>query len=444
MPSGPSRTVLHALLVERAMTYSIFEREYVRVSALLYEETGDRVFRNATVAEPTLRRWTSGGLRRLPAHPTPAVLERMFGLPVARLLANPESDKVHRAALPALTESDIEMTAREAAGHASEAAASTLPEMTIDQLEDDIRHLAAGYSALALPDVYQRARLLLEVSQRSLEQTQSPRQRARLYLLAGEATALCAAACFDLFLLRPAAQFARTAFLYGQTIEFGPLQAYAQGVLAYISYWQDRPAEAVRHAQAAAQAQGVGTVGRRRIAVIAGRAWGHLGDAASARSAMTHAERLTDPSARDDLHDIGGEFGMSVERMLMSNASTALLLNDASAAAMNAQAALDSYGALPNDQRPAMCIAQAHADLAHARLLLGEMDGVAEALDAVLSLPAAWRGTGIVHRVNSIRQRLLVPALGQARPLREYGEAIEDWTAKAPGQPQATHLGLPQ
>jgi hypothetical protein len=113
---------------------------------------------------------------------------------------------------------------------------------------------------------------------------------------------------------------------------------------------------------------------------------------------------------------------MSIERVLMSNATTALLLGDAVAAGTYAQAALDRYGDLPGDQRPPMFVAQAQADLANARLVQGD----ATALDAVLALPVSWRGAGLVQRVKSIRLRLLAPDLAQAGALRGYGDAIED------------------
>ncbi|ETA00148.1 hypothetical protein CcI6DRAFT_04433 [Frankia sp. CcI6] len=350
---------------------------------------------------------------------------------------------VYEAGLSALSEGGVEMKARKAAEHASEAAARALPDLKIDQLDEDLRYLATNYGAVTLPDAYQQAQALLEAAQRSLERTQAPRQLARLYLLAGEAAALCGSACFDLALLRPAAQFARTAALYGQTIEFGPLQAFARGTLAYVAYWQGRPAEGLRHALAAAEAPGVGTVGRRRIAVIAARAWGHLGDAANARAAMAEAEALDDPSEHDDLHDVDGEFGMSIERALMSNASTALLLGDAVAAGTYAQAALDRYTDLPGEQRPPMIVAQAQADLANARLVQRDADGAAAALDAVLALPVSWRGNGLVQRVKSVRLRLLTPDLAQAGALRGYGDAIEDWAAMAPAPADLSRPAAP-
>jgi hypothetical protein len=118
--------------------------------------------------------------------------------------------------------------------------------------------------------------------------------------------------------------------------------------------------------------------------------------------------------------------------MLMSNASTALLLGDAVAAGMYAQAALDRYAALSGEQRPPMIVAQAQADLANARLVQRDADGAAAALDAVLALPVSWRGNGLAQRVKSVRVRLLTPDLAQAGALRGYGDAIEDWAAMAP------------
>jgi hypothetical protein len=79
-----------------------------------------------------------------------------------------------------------------------------------------------------------------------------------------------------------------------------------------------------------------------------------------------------------------------------------------------------------------MFVAQAQADLANARLAQGDADGAAAALDAVLTLPVSWRGTGLVQRVKSVRLRLLTPEFALAAALRGYGDAIEDWAAMAP------------
>ncbi|MGH1554216.1 hypothetical protein ACRAWF_26585 [Streptomyces sp. L7] len=65
-----------------------------------------------------------------------------------------------------------------------------------------------------------------------------------------------------------------------------PLQAYADGTLAYIAYHSGEPNEALAKAQRALTYSGLGDIAQRRLHAIAARAHAHLGDVASARRAI--------------------------------------------------------------------------------------------------------------------------------------------------------------
>src|SRR5262249_47920646 len=158
--------------------------------------------------------WTAGKVQS-PARPAPQVLERMFpGHTVRQLLASPEEAATADPEQQMLSEGDFVMTARDAAAHADAAASQAVPDISMDQLEEDVVTVARTYGRTPPLDVYRRAKELLAIAQDALDRTQIPRQRQRAYLNAGQSAAILAAVCFDLGALGPSAQLARTASLY--------------------------------------------------------------------------------------------------------------------------------------------------------------------------------------------------------------------------------------
>ncbi|MFG2227888.1 hypothetical protein [Streptomyces sp. NPDC048644] len=387
--------------------------------------------------EQTFRRWTSGRVKGIPNQPAPQVLEHVFGYTARQLLSPPSElpSATPGSPEPTLNESDLAMTARDAAAHAGDAASLSVPDMTLDQLDDDVMTLARDYNRTSPIEVYRRAKELLNSAQTLLERTQVPRQRTRGYLVAGQSASLLSAICFDLGSLPAAVSLSRTAALYGQVIEHGPLQAYAHGALAFLVFWDGRPSESVRLVRTAQQFGGLGDTARTRLSVIEGRAYGHLGIQPAAEHAIHHSdEQRTD--GRDELHDdIGGEFGFPSERVAMSNATTYLLLRDAEGAAEAAESALRLVGTKPDAQRPLLISAQASIDLARARLLRGELEGTHAALEPVFSIPTEWRGAGILERMAAVRSGLCHPDFSGAAEVRTLGERIEEFGAAATAHP---------
>lgn len=430
-----ARTLLQVLVQEREWTYDDFRRAYEKAAREVAAKAGVSST-TATVEEQTFRRWTAGRVKSLPNQPAPQVLEHMFGYTSRQLLSpptelSPTSSPNH--VLP-LNESELAMTARDAASHAGDAAALNVSDMTLDQLDDDIVALAQAYNRTSPIEVYRRAKELLGIAQSLLERTQVPRQRSRGYLAAGQSAALLSAITFDLGSLPAAVSLSRTAALYGQVIEHGPLQAYAHGALAFLAYWGGRPSEAVRLVHKAQQFGGLGDTALTRLYVIEGRAYGHLGNHPAAERAVRNAlHQVT--GARDELHDdVGGEFGFPADRVAMSNATTYLLLRDAEGAETAADSALRLLSIKPEDQRPVLISTQASIDLARARLLRGALDGVHEALEPVFSVPTEWRGAGTLERLVAVRSMLCNPTFGDATEAVMLGERIEEFSAAATAQ----------
>ncbi|WP_239148619.1 hypothetical protein [Streptomyces anulatus] len=303
--------------------------------------------------------------------------------------------------------------------------------MTLEQLHDDVAALARTYNRTSPIEVYIRAKRLLATAQSALEHTRVPRQQAEAYLAAGQSAALLSAISFDLGSLPSAVSLSRTAALYGKVIEHGPLQAYAHGALAFLSFWSGRPSESIRYVSKAQAFGGLGDTALTRLSVIEARAYGHLGNRVAAEEAVRKAlEQST--GKRDDLHDdIGGEFAFPSDRVAMSNATTYLLLGDANGAEESAEQALLLLGAQPEGERPLLISTQASVDLARARLLRGELDGVQDALDPAFAVPTEWRGAGTLERMAEVRSGLCHPDFSDSVEARTLGGRIEEYSAAA-------------
>ncbi|MCQ8829096.1 DNA-binding protein [Streptomyces malaysiensis] len=419
--SNTARTLLKVLVDQRRWRYRDFERAFRRAAA----QTLDEASRNLTVSEAQFRRWTGGKVQTLPGPEACAVLEHMFGVDAAALFDAPPSV----APVPAFNlEDEIAMTARDAQSEAADAAAASISDTALDQLRDDVATLARTYSTKAPFDVFKEARRLREDAENARGRTQIPAQSQELLIVAGQACALLATAAFDLGSLDGARRLCRSAALYGETARFDPLRAFAGGTLAYIAYFQEQPAEATRLARHAQVFTGLGDVARRRLAAIEARAFGYLGDPVSAQRALD-ASQADGQGVTDDLHDdVAGEFGFTVERLAMSNSSTCLLLGDGGQAEAAAVRALKLAAARPAALRSARVVGGAAADLAAARLLRGDLDGAADALERVWVVPRDQRATGLLTRTARVRHALTGQRYRGAALAGELGERIEDFT----------------
>ncbi|MFF8283503.1 hypothetical protein ACF1DY_31890 [Streptomyces albus] len=450
------RTVLFELVTaQRIRAYRSFQERFARVADQVRSEGLE------APAPPTERhyaRWlVVGGVQGLPHEATVRVLERMFQRPAEELFrpasAVPQmrpdpllrSPDPHGSPNPhVLNESDLLMTARDAAEHAGEAASLHLDDMTLDQLDDELVALARKYGCTAPGKTYSKANDLLRRAQVNLERTRSPEQQTRLYYAAGQATALLSAVSFDLGALDPAVSFSRSCAQYGKTIGNGPLQAYAHGMLAYLAFWDGRPSEAVRLAKTAQQHGGLGDTARRRLYAIEARAHGHLRNDVQAQRAIRDALEQHS-GTRDELHDdIGGEFGFDPARTAMSNATTRLLLKDGEGAEASASEALTFLSALPSDERPVVVSGPASIDLARARLMRSEVEGAQEALRPVFEVPPDWRGAGLLERLTAARIELTRPELRTASAALSLAEQIEEFSALSPARKlsAASHLAI--
>lgn len=426
MRSEPE-TLLAKLCEQDGLTYRRFSKRFTDAGIRLY---GARSA-NPTCGERQFRRWTGGKLTDLPGNETCQILEAMWpGRTAEQLFAPPPADDPQ--APPFDLEEQVLMSAREAHESAGMTAAASISDHTIDDLRDRVADLARSYHALPALTAWTHGDELRREIERHRDRTQAPIQQQSLMILNGETAALLAVAAFDLGYFPSARTLARTAAVFGESTRFTPLQAYADGTMAYIAYHSGEANEAVSKARRALSYGGLGDVAQRRIHAIAARAYVHTGDVDSARNSIRLASELS-LDTRDDLHDaVGGEFGFSDERLAMSTSTTALLMGDATQAETEAGRALALLAQRPQDEQSTHVRASASADLAFARLHGNDVDGAADALTAMWDVPAEQRNTGIVVRVARIGRHLARPQYHGSQLPTELRERIEEFTRVSP------------
>ncbi|MFC1420045.1 hypothetical protein [Streptacidiphilus cavernicola] len=428
-----AEVLLKAILRTLDLSHEDFQAKYQAAAAELREITGDRRFDNVVLLPMTVWRWTNGAVG-MPRQPAPRILERMFNVPAAELFAPcPDGLKWTGPKVePVFDESELRMTAHDAAAHAGDAASRALPDLTLDQIEDDLRYLARAHVDTAPYVMYVQGRQVLQSATLMLDRTQLPSQRRRLYLVAGQCSALIAACATDLGQMPTAVELLRASALYGQVSEHGALQAYAHGYLAILAYMDGNPTQALRLVKKAHEFSGIGDTGRARLFAIEARAYGHLGRFDDAARAI-QASLEQSSGRRDDVHDeVAGEFDFPLGRIAMSNSTTYLLMRDGAAAETTAMQSLSLIAeGGPAGATPVPIASKASSDLAMARLLRQDVDGAAEALRAVFELPREWRSPGLRDRVRTVRRELVSAAFRDAPGAIGMAEECEDFVQMA-------------
>ncbi|MEV7035734.1 DNA-binding protein [Streptomyces sp. NPDC093272] len=435
--STEPRTLLAWLGRRDKVTYRRFAQDFAK--------HGARIFGNGsaspTCGETQFRRWTGGQLQGLPVPEACQILEAMWPGYTAEQLFGPPPKTDPQAPAKDLEER-VRMTAEEALGGADATASASISDNTIDELRDQVGAVARRYHLIPPAEAYESVDSLRLAIERQRDRTQVPVQQQQLMILNGQAAALLAVAAFDLGYFPSARSLARTAAVFGEATRFTPLQAFADGTLAYIAYHTGDATEAVAKSARALSYGGLGDMAHRRHHAIKARAHAHLGDVAAARQAILLSSQ-EGQGRRDDLHDgVGGEFAFSLERLAMSTSTTALVIGDAAQAEADARRALELIAQRPSEEQSAHVRAGAAADLAHARLITGDVDGAAEALQLVWEVPVEKRQTGIVVRTARIGRHLNRPEYHGSPVPKELRERIEDFNRVSPPHRIGPHIGL--
>jgi tetratricopeptide (TPR) repeat protein len=435
-------TVLRHLVGERRWrTYEVFVHHF-ETAARELAGADQPVSANTTVSRSQYERWLRGDISTRPHSGAALILEHLFGIGVDDLLGPardyprdqpPAADSTSSTLLS--LEREIAVTAHESSEHAAYAAACTVEDTSIEQLQDDLVGVARRYPGVSPVKSWAEAKRVRDLALAMLDRTGRPAQESDLYLTVGESCGILAAVSFDLGYTDAAAEQARSTFIYGRMIGHNGLCSWALGMRALIGYWSGRPLESLDLVGKGLSIAPAGTP-VLRLRAIQARAYAHLGDDSGATEAarLAHAEREADYEP-DELHDrIGGEFSFDDARLARCLASAYVSLGLADPAIHEAQGALDLYAARPEAARMPKVEIEAHIDLAHAYFLKGSLDAASETLASVFDLEPEERVEGVVSRLISVRSVLSRPQFRSYRPALELAVRIEVFAAESAGR----------
>ena len=319
---------------------------------------------------------------------------------------------------------EVLMAAHEGSEHAERAEQRGIGEATLEQFRADVTSLSVQYLTGETYRLFTEMRRVRNRILEALSRRQWPRDAAELYLLAGCLSALMAAAATNLGYPQAAEELARAGWAYATIIDHHPLMARLRLCAAYAAYWNGRPEQSANLARS-----GLGYLAdgenAAQLHLFYGLASAQAGDTASAREAIAAARAARDRDHRDELLEIGGEFGFS---RATQSYYAGFVLSEAGAeeatAELEAATGLYAVGPGPGEQHSRRCRRLAHTDLAIARLRAGALDAAVAALAPVLALPPGERTAVQGRRLSVFRAELARPLYRGSAAARELAEQL--------------------
>jgi tetratricopeptide (TPR) repeat protein len=422
MAQPEPRTRLEQLVRGATLTVADFMAGYAAAAA----EMGE----TATVSEPQARRWLRGGS----SSPLPIarrVLQHWWKEPVDRLLGPPDHGTASAVPIVELSEEELIVKAgRDSMEHAIHAA-SALDPSALEQLHADARRAAHAYYVTPPSEMFTDLMRLRNVVYTQLDRIEKPRQKAELYLIAGQVCGLLSSVSWDLGYPDVAEEQARAAHTYGSVIDQLSLQAWARAHQVTCAFWSDQPRRAVRIAEAALATAPGGTA-RARLLSVQARALALIGARDEAANALDAASDELDRAGNDPLLDeVGGELGFDRSRRALCAGAVYVALGDGTRAEAEATAALDLFGQMPDEVTWGAGEQGARIDLGTARVLQGDLAGAEDALSSVFELEPDRRTEALVRRLTRLGGVIGAGRFRGAVESGTLGEAIEDFAERS-------------
>jgi hypothetical protein len=304
-----------------------------------------------------------------------------------------------------------------------------LAEETLDQICDDVRHLAVAYGRRPLASILPDLVTVQDTIYTLLEARHRPAHARQLYLLGGITGGMLATASHNLADPHAALTQSRSAYLCADQADHDGLRAWVRGLQAMITYWNGQLNDSVRYAR-----QGTELAGRSHstaavwLPLSETRTQAALGNVPEARRAIARAEAAWDAATGDELDELGGSCTFTRPRQLFYTADAlAWVPSQAPQAQDYAARAIDAYTDTSAPEWSFADLAGSRCALAVARITGGEIDGAREAIAPIFDLRPGQRIYAIICGAQHVHTALRRPELPPAA--RDLQEEIEDFTS---------------
>ena len=324
----------------------------------------------------------------------------------------------------------VVMAAHEGSDHAARAEEHGIGDTTLEQLRADLVRLSHESDTGQPLTVFLDLRRVRERVYQLLDRRLWPREQTDLYFILGVLNGLMGITADRLGYPDSAEELIRSGWAYATAIDHRPLLATLRLQLSAVAYWRgmtirsrDLAADGLRYLDAGPNAADLHLKLARAAAL--------LGDAGSARQAITAAHEARQRDHHDELLELGGEFSVSLatHHYFAGAALSEISGAEPHAAAEIAEAvALYGAGPRPGEQHNFGLKALASIDLTAIRLRSGALDAATAAISPVLSLPPAQRVSSLNSRLRLVRTELATPAFRGSAQARELDERIEEFS----------------
>jgi transcriptional regulator with XRE-family HTH domain len=328
-----------------------------------------------------------------------------------------------------------DLARREAAAvHRTRAAAlamsrdlSALADLDISELQEGVAVTAVDYLASPPGPMMDRAHVLRgEAFERIRSGHHRPQDRSDLYVTAGRLSGVLSYALLDMGDADEALEHATAA---GRCAEFAgdaELSAWVAGTKSLIARFQGDYGRALEYVRDGYQWVGHGHgTGEARLRCGEAQCLANLGDSRAANQALDGAEAARERIRKADT--LEGLFGFSRAKQCYYAGSSLIWLqggHDAERAAREAIEAISLWRSGPVEERSLDDERLAHIYLATARVQLDDVEGAADALAAVLSLPVEEQISWIVKRMERVAGMLSAPRYAGNQTAAATVEAI--------------------
>lgn len=334
--------------------------------------------------------------------------------------------------------------ARYAAHFARKITSSAMNDITLEQIDADVRQLAREYVSQPLVNLFVDIRELRTDVFGLLECNRYPEQMRQLYSAASRLCGLQAHICLDLGYYPEADTQTRTAWLCADLAGQPVMQSWVRGVQSLIAYWDARHTDARQLAEDGTRYATNGSIAVR-LPALAARACAALGDGAGALAALDAADQARERLSTDD--ETGGVFTFPDAKQAAYTGTTLLTLNDPRWVPRAVQASTDAIaryqGAVALDRSSGDILA-ARLDLATAHLSGGDLDGCHQELSTVLTTPEPRRTASIRKRAVQLGHQLTDPRYARSPLACQMRESIISFCALPPALPAEAAAGSPE
>ncbi|MEU7338683.1 helix-turn-helix transcriptional regulator [Streptomyces sp. NPDC007074] len=304
---------------------------------------------------------------------------------------------------------------------------TALADLDIAELQDGVAATAVDYLASPPGPMMDRAHALRgEAFERIRSGHHLPADRSDLYVAAGRLSGVLSYALLDMGDADEALEHATAAGRCAAYAGDAELAAWVAGTKSLICRFQGDYGHALEHIRDGYQWVGSGHgTGEARLRCGEAQCLANLGDSRAANQALDGAETARERIRRPD--SLEGLFGFSRAKQSYYAGSSLIWLqggHDAERAEREALEAIALWRSGPVAERSLDDERLAHIYLATARVQLDDVEGAADALVPVLSLPVEDQISWIVKRMDRVAGMLSAPRYAGNRTASETVEKI--------------------